>query len=265
MPRWSTHDLQRYLERGAAAANVVDAAAAEEEAQLHQDILDECARRGWICDHGSMAHRTKRKRGEQDFTILVDGGRFLLVEAKSRRGKLSPEQKEFETEELVGKCFDISVIHEESEDGRIFDQIALCRPWKGEKIEPSSDYVRVRDRKEGKGRRRSEKDDDDGDGGEGSSEPSKESTFRRAEQASKTKDPSDHGLIKVHVGKHKGLELRDLTREAIEKLIEGWLTKVFPEIEKPLADDRRLAAALEAYRKKFSGEPDEEDPDDVPY
>jgi hypothetical protein len=93
MPRWSTHDLQRYLERGAAAANVVDAAAAEEEAQLHQDILDECARRGWICDHGSMAHRTKRKRGEQDFTILVDGGRFLLVEAKSRRGKLSPEQQ----------------------------------------------------------------------------------------------------------------------------------------------------------------------------
>jgi hypothetical protein len=175
------------------------------------------------------------------------------------------EQKEFETEELVGKCFDISVIHEESEDGRIFDQIALCRPWKGEKIEPSSDYVRVRDRKEGKGRRRSEKDDDDGDGGEGSSEPSKESTFRRAEQVSKTKDPSDHGLIKVHVGKHKGLELRDLTREAIEKLIEGWLTKVYPEIEKPLADDRRLAAALEAYRKKFSGEPDEEDPDDVPY
>jgi len=176
------------------------------------------------------------------------------------------EQKEFDTEELVGMNVSISIVHEESDDGRVFDQIALCRPWKGETMEASGDYIRVKDRKDKKGRKRSS-DDDDGDDDGGESKPSKESTFRRAEQASVKKGPTDHGLIKVHVGKHKGLELRDLTREAIEKLIEGWLGNVYPKIEKPLADDRRLAEALEKYRKKFAGEEEEppEDEDDVPY
>lgn len=62
------------------------------EFELHAQILDECTRRGWICFHGSMAHKTKRVLGEPDFQILADGGRLLLIEAKTRRGKLSHEQ-----------------------------------------------------------------------------------------------------------------------------------------------------------------------------
>jgi len=176
------------------------------------------------------------------------------------------EQKEFETEDIIGMNVSISIVHEESEDGRVFDQIALCRPWKGEPMEAAGDYVRVKDRKEkGKGRKRG--DDDGGDDDDSSHRGSKESTFRRAEQGPKGKGPTDQGLIKVHVGKNKGLELRDLTRDAIEKLIDGWLAAVYPKMEKPLADDRRLAAALEEYRKKFAAGEDEEpeDPDDVPY
>jgi hypothetical protein len=62
------------------------------EAELHEEIFDECRRRGWIALHGSMAERTCRTLGEPDFVILADGGRVLFVECKSRSGKLSPAQ-----------------------------------------------------------------------------------------------------------------------------------------------------------------------------
>lgn len=64
----------------------------EDESELHQAILDECKRRGWIALHGSMAHRTMRTIGEMDFVCLCDCGRVLLIEAKSKTGKLRPEQ-----------------------------------------------------------------------------------------------------------------------------------------------------------------------------
>ncbi len=62
------------------------------EAELHEQVFDECRRRGWIALHGSMAERTCRTLGEPDFVILADGGRVLFVECKSRTGKLSPAQ-----------------------------------------------------------------------------------------------------------------------------------------------------------------------------
>ncbi len=62
------------------------------EASLHEEIFDECRRRGWIALHGSMAERTCRTLGEPDFVILADSGRVLFVECKSRSGKLSPAQ-----------------------------------------------------------------------------------------------------------------------------------------------------------------------------
>lgn len=64
----------------------------DDESALHRAILDECGRRGWIVFHGSMAHRTYRTPGEPDFVILADGGATILVECKSKRGKLSVEQ-----------------------------------------------------------------------------------------------------------------------------------------------------------------------------
>ena len=66
--------------------------ACESERQLHEDILAECRRRGWIAFHGSMAHRSHRTVGEPDFLILLPNGRTLLLEAKSATGKLSAEQ-----------------------------------------------------------------------------------------------------------------------------------------------------------------------------
>ena len=65
---------------------------AEDESQLHRQIMDECARRGWQYFHGSMAHRSMMTRGMPDFVIQANGGRTFYVECKSRTGKLSPEQ-----------------------------------------------------------------------------------------------------------------------------------------------------------------------------
>lgn len=62
------------------------------EASLHEEIFDECRRRGWIALHGSMAERTCRTLGEPDFVILAGAGRVLFVECKTRTGKLSPAQ-----------------------------------------------------------------------------------------------------------------------------------------------------------------------------
>mgnify|MGYP001366367918 CR=1 FL=1 len=62
------------------------------ESELHEEIFDECRRRGWISLHGSMAERTCRTLGEPDFVVLAGGGRVLFVECKSRTGKLSPAQ-----------------------------------------------------------------------------------------------------------------------------------------------------------------------------
>src|SRR5688572_4019426 len=62
------------------------------ESELHADILAECKKRGWIAFHGSMAHSTYRTEGEPDFVILANNGRLIMIECKTRTGKLSPEQ-----------------------------------------------------------------------------------------------------------------------------------------------------------------------------
>jgi hypothetical protein len=64
----------------------------EDESDLHRDILADCKARGWIVLHGSMAHASRRTIGEPDFVILADRGRVFLIEAKSKSGKLKPEQ-----------------------------------------------------------------------------------------------------------------------------------------------------------------------------
>ena len=65
----------------------------EIESELHAEIKAYCRHKAWICFTGSMAHRAMRTIGECDFTILADGGRVFFIEAKTRVGKLSPEQQ----------------------------------------------------------------------------------------------------------------------------------------------------------------------------
>ena len=93
------------------------------ERDLHEDILAFCRGRGWIALHSSMAEATHRNLGEWDFVIIADAkimrcarcdtlyandkdrtespccqsqlnreGRVFLIECKTAKGKLTPEQ-----------------------------------------------------------------------------------------------------------------------------------------------------------------------------
>jgi hypothetical protein len=101
MPRFSQADYQAFLARNTKSTPASNGA--DEESDIHSEIIDECERRGWQYLHGSMSKRTNRTLGEPDFTILAKGGRVLFVECKSRTGKLSIEQLAFKVQaELNG-------------------------------------------------------------------------------------------------------------------------------------------------------------------
>jgi hypothetical protein len=71
----------------------------------------------------------------------------------------------------------------------------------------------------------------------------------------------------VHVGKHKGIELRELTEESITSLIEHWLPKAKAEV-KQSADDKRLINGLTWYQAKFKAAEEAQmklEQDDIPY
>ena len=77
--------------------------------------------------------------------------------------------------------------------------------------------------------------------------------YRRAEAAGETGD--EWGATKIHVGKCKGLEVRDLSPEQVGALVEHWLPTAKANA-KPSADDRRLIAALEAWQAAREKEDD---------
>lgn len=66
--------------------------ACKSEMELHYQIIDECRQRGWIALRSRSDMPTGRPLGEPDFIILADCGKILLVECKSKTGKLSSEQ-----------------------------------------------------------------------------------------------------------------------------------------------------------------------------
>jgi hypothetical protein len=159
------------------------------------------------------------------------------------------ETKTFDTEDMLGKTAHITVIHEHS-DGEVYANIALIQPDKSsEPLKPSGKLVRMKDRppRDGGGA--------GGTGGGG---------YRRAEQLAaeargQTSEVGDLGATKIHVGKCKGLEVRDLSPEQVGALIGHWLPTAKANA-KPTADDRRLIAALEAWQTAR-----EKESDDVPY
>jgi hypothetical protein len=159
--------------------------------------------------------------------------------------ELSPaEVEKFDLEELVGRAAHITVIHEHS-DGEIYANIALITPDKSaEPLKPSGKYVRMKDRPAAPA--------GNGAGAQGGG-------YRRAEQPAA--DAADLGATKIHVGKCKGLEVRDLSPEQVGALIANWLPAAKANA-KPTADDKRLIAALESWQAAQTAKPAD---DDVPY
>jgi hypothetical protein len=151
------------------------------------------------------------------------------------RDLTAAEMSGFDTDTLIGRTARLSVVHSDY-NGSVFANIGLIRPDKSASpLRPSGKYVRVQDRAAGDGQ------------------------FRRAESG--PADASDWRRVKVHVGRHAGLDLGDLDRDSVEAILVRWL----PDAQanpKPLKADRELIAALQAAAAVLGQQQEE---DNIPY
>jgi hypothetical protein len=146
------------------------------------------------------------------------------------------ELGDFDTDSLIGKAAQVVVVHEHK-DGETYANIVACTPDKSnEPLKASGKYIRVKDRPA--------QPMANGGGTPGGTNGSN-GTYRRAQPA-QAEAGEDHQSVKIHVGRCKGLELRDLAPEQVQALIEKWLPTAKANA-KPTADDKRLIAALEAW------------------
>jgi hypothetical protein len=162
--------------------------------------------------------------------------------------EMTPEEaKECDLESLLGRPAHITVIHEHS-DGEVYANIALIQPDKSaDPLKPSGKFVRMKDRPP------------KGQAGPAANGAGAQGGYRRAEQP--TGDGADLLATKIHVGRCKGLEVRDLSPEQVNALITNWLPTAKGNA-KPTADDKRLIAALDFWQTSQAGTAES---DDVPY
>jgi hypothetical protein len=229
-----------------------------------------------VCVDATPLRKQQSQFGERDVFKLVfevdllkdDGSRFCVwskqftpslnekanlrkfVRGWFGRDLTKAELDDFDTECLIGKAAQLVVV-QEHKDTETYANIAACTPDKsGAPLQASGKYVRVKDRPANGGEGRGSRVEGQGDGGGGG-------TYRRAEQAAS--DAGDLSATKIHVGRCKGLEVRDLAPEQVQALIEHWLPAAKANA-KPLADDKRLIAALEWWQQE-----QEKVADNVPY
>ena len=161
------------------------------------------------------------------------------------RDLTAAEEAEFDTENLIGKPAQVVITHDQAENGETYANIVACTACKGEGLKPSGKFTRKKDREE-KG---------EGASYRGAAKPSDGTP--EAEKVDNTQAGSDWTCVKVHVGKHAGVELRDLDPEAINKLVTNWLP-VHEGNAKSTADDKRLASALKLAVEALSEAPKED-------
>ncbi len=165
-----------------------------------------------------------------------------------------PEMDDFDTESLIGKSAQIVVVHEHK-DGETYANIVACTPDKSPgAMKATGRYVRVKDRPAR----------DEAGPGPHPAGAGQQGGYRRAEQPAD--DAGDLGATKIHVGRCKGLEVRDLAPEQVQALIDNWLPTGKANA-KPTADDRRLMAALDWWQstQKPAEAVTATDDDNVPY
>ena len=161
---------------------------------------------------------------------------------------------------LLGKPAQLVVVHEHKDD-EVYANIAACSPLHaGDTISPSGTFVRAKDRPPKDGAAPVS-------GGAPPAAGSATAGYRRAAQPEAAADTL--GATKIHVGRCKGLEVRELAPEQVQALIDGWLPTARAN-PRPLADDKRLIAALTAWMElqqaAAASTPAPSAPeDDVPY
>jgi hypothetical protein len=147
------------------------------------------------------------------------------------RDLTTTEQNEFDTESLIGRSARVSVIHSDY-NGTTYANIGLIRADKsGEPLKPSGKYVRQKDRQ------------------------NNDEKFLQASNSGEAS--SDWRRVKVHVGRHAGIDLGELDRESVEALATKWLPTAL-EMEKPLKADRELIAGLQQAKQALSSEGEED-------
>lgn len=160
------------------------------------------------------------------------------------RDLTAAEQAEFDTESLIGRPARVSVVHNDY-NGTTYANIGLIRADKsGEPLKPSGKYVRQKDRQNNDERFRP---------AQGATGP--------AESAAGV---SDWRRVKVHVGRHAGIDLGELDRDSVEALVTKWLPTAL-SLDKPLKADRELIAALQQAKQALASGDDGEDDDDIPF
>ena len=231
-----------------------------------------------VCVDSTPLKKQQSQFGERDVFKLVmetliereDGSRFcawsrnftptLNEKANLRkflrgwfgRDLTKAEMDDFDTESLIGKSAQIVVVHEHK-DGETYANIVACTPDKAtEPLKPSGKYVRVKDRPARDGNTSPQPSPQSGEGG----------SYRRAQPTADA--GGDHASVKVHIGRCKGLELRDLSPEQVQALVTNWLPTAKANA-KPLADDKRLIAALDWWMASQQPAEAAAEDDNVPY
>ncbi|MEI6279284.1 MAG: hypothetical protein WCQ16_07880 [Verrucomicrobiae bacterium] len=156
------------------------------------------------------------------------------------------EETELDTEDLIGRGANVVVTHEVGENGETYANIVACTVCKKDALKPSGKFTRKKDREEPAG---------EGASYRGAAKPSEKQAD--AHPVDETQAGADWTCVKVHVGKHSGVELRDLDAEAITKLATNWLPR-HNSNAKPTADDKRLAAALKLAVEAVNEAPKED-------
>jgi hypothetical protein len=148
------------------------------------------------------------------------------------------ELSDFDTETLIGKPASVVVVHEHK-DGKTYANIVACTPDKGgNPLKSSGTFVRRKDRADETEQAEPARNGANGGGAAGG--------YRRSQQPAGA-SATEHGSVKIHVGRCTGLELRDLSEEQVNALVEKWLPGA-KSAAKQTADDKRLIAALEWFQ-----------------
>jgi len=95
MPSMTSQEYEAYLSRAGGQRASAPPDAIQRESDLHDQIMADIRRRGWLAVHSRMDMATTTAVGVPDFVIMGDKGRIWWIECKAKRGKLEPEQLAF--------------------------------------------------------------------------------------------------------------------------------------------------------------------------
>ena len=156
------------------------------------------------------------------------------------RALTAEETTSLDLDSLIGRPATVVIVHEQSQDGtKTFSNIKLIMAHKsGEPLKPSGLWIRMEDRP-----------------------PKEDDQVKIVVPA--TAAPVAIGVVKVHVGKFKGVPLDELTDDAVRGLAEHWLPKAKVSPGKT-PEDIYLIAAVTKRIDEINAQEDPTD-SDVPF